>query len=156
MAELQIRPYHPADLPDLKAIFLDAVHRGCSKDYTSEQRNAWAPKTLDTELWRERLKKNRCWLAEEGGIPVGFTELIDSGHVQMLFVLSEYHRQGIASALLAELENTATQQGIRTLTTEASRTARPFFEKSGFEIICAQSVAMQEVTLQNFKMVKTL
>ena len=74
----------------------------------------------------------------------------------MLFVLSDYHRQGIASALLAELENTATQQGIETLTTEASRTARPFFERSGYDLIVAQTVVYQEIAIQNFQMAKRL
>ncbi len=156
MSAIIIRSYRPSDLPDLKAIFLDAVHRGCAKDYTPKQLHAWAPKTLDTAPWGKRLEKSRCWLAEKDGIPVGFTELTDPGHLHMLFVLSDYHRQSIASALLAELENTATQQGIETLTTEASRTARPFFERSGYDLIVAQTIVYQEIAIQNFQMAKHL
>ena len=156
MLAIIIRSYQPSDLPNLKAIFLDAVHRGCSKDYTPEQLHAWAPRTLDTSQWAEQLKSNSCWLAEKDTINVGFTELTAEGHIHMLFVLSDYHRQGIASALLAELENTATQQGIETLTTEASRTARPFFERSGYDLIVAQTIVRQEIAIKNFQIAKRL
>ena len=46
-------------------------------------------------------------------------------------------RQGVAAALVQALEKLAMARGERCMTTHASITARPFFEKQGYRVIYA-------------------
>ena len=62
-----------------------------------------------------------------------------------------HQREGVASALCDTLE-----QSVRAdcITTHASITAKPFFEKRGYRIIREQQVERQGILLTNFVMEK--
>lgn len=63
---------------------------------------------------------------------------------------------GIASQLLQRVEAEARRQGLSRIRTEASRTARPFFEKRGFTLVKAQKVEKRGQLLENFLMEKQI
>ena len=63
-----------------------------------------------------------------------FTDLDDHGYIDMLFVDPDFGRHGVASELLASVVALARQRGLPALTTFASLTSRPVFEKQGFVI----------------------
>jgi len=52
------------------------------------------------------------------------------------------------------IEKYAQQNGIMVFTTEASITARPFFEKRGYQVVKEQSIRRKGQTLTNFLMKK--
>lgn len=87
---------------------------------------------------------------------VGFTDLEPDGHLDMMFVHAAHQRAGIATALLATVEAAACTQGLRRIFTEASITARPFFERRGFSVIARQSVEKRGQHFTNFRMEKVL
>ena len=62
----------------------------------------------------------RTLVAEEGGEVVGFTELEGDGYLDMLY---------------EAIERAARDQGSSRIFTEASITARPFFERRGFRVV---------------------
>ena len=148
----------------LITIFKAAVHQGTETDYTAEQQHAWAPETIDRQQWYVRLEINPTWIAYTlDHQPIGFIELaIDTtqdppaGHIDMLYVRPDFHRQGIARALLTQAETYAHQHSCATLTTEASITARPFFEHAGFQVICEQTVHRHGQSLINYRMHKVI
>ena len=74
----------------------------------------------------------------------------------MLFVDPACQRRGVASALLDTVENAARVQRLAVLDTDASITARPFFEKHGFQVVRSQEVALRGQRLTNFRMEKRL
>lgn len=74
----------------------------------------------------------------------------------MMFVHPHYQGLGVASLLLKTLEAAGREQGLLLITTEASLTARPFFEKRGFDVIASQAVQKRGQTLRNFRMEKRL
>ena len=43
--DIKIRKYKEADAESLAQIYYDTIHKICSKDYTKEQIEAWAPKS---------------------------------------------------------------------------------------------------------------
>jgi putative acetyltransferase len=63
---------------------------------------------------------------------------------------------GVASALLGAVEASARAQGLPEIFTEASLTARPFFEQRGFSVLAAQLVEKRGQILKNFRMKKIL
>ncbi|MEH2069180.1 MAG: GNAT family N-acetyltransferase [Nostoc sp.] len=153
---LLIREYRLSDTKAIVKLFYDTIHEINIGDYTQEQVDAWAPKNMDYEVWHKRLQTKLPYIAEDNGEIVGFGELEADGHIDCFYCHSKYQRKGIGSKLLTHLENTAKLQGIKRLYTEASITAKPFFQNKGFSIVREQQVERRGVWLQNYVMEKCL
>ncbi|HEY1943668.1 MAG TPA: GNAT family N-acetyltransferase [Roseiarcus sp.] len=153
-AALSIRAYLPTDLDAVIAIFLGAIREIASKDYNEEQVDAWA--RVDRQAWAERRLSRPTWVATLDRASVGFADLEPNGHIDMMFVHPAHQGIGVASGLLETVEATAKGQGIGWLFTEASITARPFFEKRGFSVLDSQRVEKRGQLLTNFRMQKSL
>ncbi|MDR9803619.1 GNAT family N-acetyltransferase [Rhizobium hidalgonense] len=147
------RPYAPADADATIDIFLRAIREVSSKDYSPAKVEAWA-KVEDRGLWAERRISRPVWMAEIDGEPVGFSDLTADGCLDMMFVHPEFQGLGVASSLLSRVEEEARTLGFRRIYTEASRTARPFFERKGFRVISRQTVEKRGQSLENFLMEK--
>jgi len=146
-----IRDYRISDLTALAQLFFDTVHTVNAVDYTPEQLAVWATGTIDERDWNASLSAHRTLIAELDGIIVGFADLAEDGYLDRLYVHRAYQRRGIATALCNALEAGCT---VPLLTTHASITARPFFEKRGWKTVRQQTVVRQGVALTNFVMQK--
>ncbi|WP_267549610.1 GNAT family N-acetyltransferase [Rhizobium rhizogenes] len=153
--KFSIKAYEPNDVRVTIDIFLRAIRETASKDYSPEQIAAWA-KVDDAEVWAQYRASRPTWLAMNGPMPVGFTDLKPDGCLDMMFVDPDHQGKGIASLLLATVEKAARDQGLQRIFTEASLTARPFFERKGFVVLAAQQVQKRGQTLANFRMEKML
>ena len=78
------------------------------------------------------------------------------GYLDRLFVHKDFQGQGIATALVDVLERDAATLGLTEIRTDASITAKPFFEQRGFRTIRQQSVERRGVSLTNYQMAKKL
>lgn len=152
---LAISDYWPADAEVTLKLFQRAVHEIACRDYTPAQINAWTG-GIDQTAWAEARLGRPTWIALHDHQPAGFADLMPEGHLDMLFVNPDFQRHGIASALLAYVEHTARQQGLRHLTIDSSLTALPFFKGKGFEIVREQKVERQGQILENYRMEKRL
>jgi len=152
---LAVRPYVPQDAEATIGIFLRAIREVASNDYTPDQVNAWA-QVEDHEGWARRRASRPTWIATVDGSPAGFSDLEASGHLDMMFVHPQYQGLGVASLLLKAVEAAGHGQSLTLITTEASLTARPFFERRGFNVVAAQEVQKRGQTLRNFRMEKRL
>lgn len=158
VAPLSIRRYRPDDLDAVIDIFQRAVRLTAAKDYSPAQIEAWAQ--VDRGRWAARRLDHPTWLALAGAQPAGFTDLEEAGalggHLDMLFVDPDHGGRGVARALVATVEAEARRAGLRRLFTEASITARPFFERQGFRLIADQEVERNGQRLRNFRLEKPL
>lgn len=145
-----IRPYQPEDCKELARLFFNTVHTVNAKDYTKQQLNAWATGTVDLEAWNHSLTEHFTLVAMENGIITGFGDMDATGYLDRLYVHRDFQGRGIASTLCDRLE--ASVSG--SVTTHASITARPFFEKRGYRVIKEQQVERRGVLLTNFVMEK--
>ncbi|SCB22573.1 GNAT family N-acetyltransferase [Rhizobium multihospitium] len=150
-----VRPYEPDDAGATIDIFLRAIREVASKDYNPAQIAAWA-KVDDAEIWAQYRASRPTWLAVDGSKPIGFADLKSDGCLDMMFVSPDYQGKGVASLLLAIVENAAREQGFQRIFTEASLTARPFFERKGFVVVTVQQVEKRGQILSNFLMEKTI
>lgn len=151
-----VRPYTPADLDAVLAIFFSAVRRVARRDYSEAQVRAWAPDAPDRARWAARRGDRPTWIAEVGGAPAGFTDLEADGHIDMMFVHADHQGRGVAGALLDEVERAAQAQGLAALHAHVSLTARPFFARRGFAVVRPNRATIRGVDLDNFLMAKAL
>ncbi|WP_188509359.1 GNAT family N-acetyltransferase [Conyzicola nivalis] len=154
--ELHLRRYVPTDAAATLRCFQRAVRGTASRDYDPEQIESWAPGDVDLDAWGRRRASAETWVAERDGEPVGFTDVDDDGYIDMMFVDPDAARTGVASALLQRIVDLANARGCAELSTNASITARPFFERHGFQIVAEQRVERRGSVLTNYRMRRPL
>jgi putative acetyltransferase len=156
MPDLIIRPLCAQDGGAAAEVFFDAVQRGTTQHYSARERNAWAGTAPNPAAWQKRLATLRGFAAEREGELLGFMTLDETGYIDLAFVRSDQAGQGIGRALYAAVEQQLRAEGASLLTVEASKTARGFFERLGWQVQTEQVVQKQGVDLTNYKMVKRL
>lgn len=147
---MDIRKYRQSDCKELTELFYNTVHTVNAKDYAKEQLDVWATGQVDLEKWNLSLQEHYSIVAVENGIIVGFGDIDKTGYLDHLFVHADYQRKGIATAICDQLE----QFIKKNITTHASITARPFFEKRGYNVKKEQQVERMGVFLTNYVMIK--
>ena len=80
---------------------------------------------------------------------MGFGDIDKTGYLNRLFVHANYQKKGIATALCNQPEQAV--QG--DITTHASITAKPFFEKRGYKLVKEQQIERQGI-FTNYVMIK--
>lgn len=145
-----IREYQPSDCEELAALFYDTVHKINKKDYTQEQLDVWATGQVDLEKWNQSLQDHYSVVAVDSGIIVGFGDMDRTGYLDRLYVHADHQGKGIATAICDQLEKVITGSVV----THASITARPFFEKRGYQVVRGQRVERQGIYLTNYVMRK--
>ena len=147
---MELRRYQPPDCKEVTELFYNTVHIVNAKDYTNEQLDAWATGQVDLQKWNRSLQAHYSIVAVDNGIIVGFGDIDKDGYLDHLFVHAEHQGKGIATAICNQLEKAV--QG--NITTHASITAKPFFEKRGYKVVKEQQVKRQGIFLTNFCMEK--
>lgn len=152
----QLRLIKSEDLPHINTLFTETVHTVNVHDYSPEQLEIWAPRDRSHERWERALQGHIVYIAELDNMIIGFGDITREGLIDHLFVHKDFQGKGIASALLAQLEKEARALGIKELWTEASITARPFFEKRGFCVQKQQEKLYNGLVFINYLMNKKL
>jgi GNAT superfamily N-acetyltransferase len=152
----RIRDYEQADAPAIARLFYDTIRSVNRADYSEGQVEAWAPAIPDAGEWHDRMADRRTLVAEEGVEVVGFCELEEDGHLDMFYVRKDAVGRGIGRSLYEAAERAARGWDLGRIFTEASVTARPFFERRGFRVLSERRVSRQGVELTNFAMEKSL
>jgi putative acetyltransferase len=151
-----LRPFLPADVPMLAAIFVASIEELTGDDYSEAQQEAWAQAAEDEEAFGKKLAGQLTLIATIQNAPVGFASLKGADHIDMLFVHPSVAGQGVASILVDALERLAGARGTKTLTVDASDTAEPFFKKRGYAAKQRNTVSLNGEWLANTTMQKTL
>ncbi len=150
-----LRPFLPSDITALVDIYQASVMELAEEDYSEAQREAWAEISED-EGFARRVAENLTLIATIEGSPVGFISLKDNEHVDFLYVHPAVAGQGVGAMLYDAIEKLAHARGATRLTTDASDTARPFFEQRGFTPQRRNTVSLGDEWLANTTMEKRL
>lgn len=150
-----VRVYRSEDLDAVRNVFVRAIRESAIRDYSPAQTDAWSGVDRP-DAWSSAVDDRLIWVAVADELVVGFTDLEPSGHLDRMYVHPQHEGRGVASALLTCLEATARRQGLTRLFTEASITAKPFFERRGFKVLTAQVVEHRGEKFTNFQMEKFL
>ncbi|HZV33356.1 MAG TPA: GNAT family N-acetyltransferase [Verrucomicrobiae bacterium] len=151
---MTIRQYRDEDVESVAGLYTDTVRQVNIRDYSPEQVAAWAPQPPDLTRWRKRIAGLSFWVAESENRVIGFCGLGENGYIDFLYVSSSFQRRGIGRQLFEHVAAEARRKGASRLTTNASITARPFFESMGFKVLREQQVEVRGVTLRNYHMEK--
>lgn len=151
-----VRRYQDGDAKFLSEIYYHTIHTVNAKDYTKEQVDAWAPwsSVEDYSRWAIKSERIRPYVALIDGFIVGFAEFEPNGHIDCFYVHHEFQGCGVGSSLINEIEKEVTLKAMSRVYAEVSITAKPFFERKGFNVVKQQMVMTRGVELTNFVMEK--
>ena len=141
------------DVAALQAVFQASIEGLCQRDYSAAQRAVWAACGVPREPWEERVRDGYFLLAvSAAGDCMGFASLEGAAHLHSLYVHPTFARRGVGRVLVEAHIAEARARGARRLHTEASLTARPFFERLRFRMLSQQIVPLGGEELVNFCM----
>ena len=154
MPKAALRPFLPADVPMLAAIFVAAIQELTGDDYSEAQQEAWAAVADDEAAFGKKLAGELTLIATMQNAPVGFASLKGNDHIEMLYVHPSVAGQGVGATLCDALEKLAGARGTKTLSVDASDNALDFFRKRGYVARQRNSVTLNGEWLANTTMQK--
>ena len=154
--KLWLRPYLPEDAPLLAEILRASVEELTAEDYDEAQREVWAAAADDEAEFGERLAQGLTLIATLGGSAVGFVSVKDGDCIDLLYVHPAVAGQGIGAMLCDAVEKLAASRGTPRLVTDASDSARGFFERRGYVAQQRNTVSYGGEWLANTTMEKRL
>ena len=153
---LDFTNYHDDDLEEILQLFYETVHSVNAQDYSQAQLEAWAPlamQPVSVAAWQQSLRNNKTYIARAHHQIVGFGDMTMEGYLDRLYVHKDF---GVRDCIrLSRFTRSGRKKlGLTHISTDASLTARPFFERKGYQIMQTQTVERQGISLTNVSMVK--
>ena len=90
-----LRPFLPADVPMLAAIFVAAIEGLTGDDYSEAQQEAWAQAAEDEEAFGKKLAGQLTLIATIQNAPVGFASLKGADHIVARDALDRLSFEGV-------------------------------------------------------------
>ncbi len=128
--ELTLKRAEAKHVEGISNVIRDAIERVNAKDYPLAEIDRLV-QNFSPENVRELLKSRQTLAALVAGNVVG-TGAIEGAHIKSVFVSPDWHRKGIGTALVGELEKIAASQGTETLEVSSSLSAIQFYAALGF------------------------
>jgi putative acetyltransferase len=143
------------DLPDMLQLFRDTILHVNLSHYTQDQVEVWANAANNLDRWIDKINEQHVLIAHDHEKLLGFGSL-RMDYIDLLYIHKDHQGEGIASSIYSILEGRAREYGMQALATDASHTARGFFEKKGFVFVATRTYIMNGVEISNCRMVKSL
>jgi putative acetyltransferase len=153
---IAIRLFKAQDAEQIAQLFHETVREVNIRDYSSERVKAWAPDNIHFRNWVEVCSNRYTYVADDEGAIAGFGELESNGHIDCFYCHKNYQRCGVGRQIYQAIEAKAVELSVRRLFTEASITAKPFFQRMGFSVIKEQQVTCRGEIFINYAMEKLL
>jgi putative acetyltransferase len=153
---IEIRLFEAQDAEQIAQLFHETVREINVHDYSCSQVKAWAPDDIYFRNWVEVCSSRFTYVADDDGAIFGFGELEPNGHIDCFYCHKNYQRCGVGGQIYQAIEAKAVELSVNRLFTEASITAKSFFQRMGFLVVQEQSVTHRGETFINYAMEKLL
>lgn len=127
---ITLRSYCSEDLDEVAHLWYSTWHQTFPSLKHPEPFDAWRTRFRD-----DIAKHETIWVAEQDRKIVGFLSIRErDGYIDQIFVDTQFHRQGIGTALLNKAKQRS-PRGLSLDTLQQNREARAFYEHHGFHAI---------------------
>ena len=153
---LTIRKATSFDLDDITQLFSETIEAVNANDYSPQQINAWKKGAFNKDKWLKKIFEQYFLVCVTKNKIVGFGSITTEGYLDFMYVSKDHQGRGVASKIYDSLEKFAIDNAIEKIISDVSITAKPFFERKGFEVLQQQQVDIDGIELTNYKMQKRL
>lgn len=153
---MHVRKFRVGDEAALFRVYYSAIHQIASRNYSRVQIEAWAPADLDGRIWATRIREINPFVIETDGLLIAYADLQKNGYIDHFFVSGDHPRRGAGRLFMETIHESAKRQNLGMLTSDVSRTAQPFFEHFGFEVLEQRLPTIRGVVVPNALMQKIL
>ena len=137
MMNYEIRRLRPDEVDAALDLAMETYLEFEAPDYGPEGVTTFRRDIYDNEAFRAACVDgtNRMWGALDGDRIVGLMAMRGESHIVLVFTHRDYHRRGIASAILQALLNDVRRENpdLRRLTLNSSPYGLPFYLHAGFQ-----------------------
>lgn len=151
-----LRKYRESDLLNVVEVYRESVMSIGPEQYNEDQVKVWSSFPDDFDDFNNLLYSGHTYIAEFNNKLISFGTLNPIDHIAFIYTLGNYSKKGIASSIYFKLEQIAIQNGVFEIYTEASKIAKSFFVKVGFEIAEKEIAIRKELEFERYKMIKKL
>ena len=137
MMNYEIRRLRPDEVDAALDLAMETYLEFEAPDYGPEGVTTFRRDIYDNEAFRAACVDgtNRMWGALDGDRIVGLMAMRGESHIVLVFTHRDYHRRGVASAILQALLTDVRREnpGLRRLTLNSSPYGLPFYLHAGFQ-----------------------
>lgn len=137
MMNYEIRRLRPDEVDAALDLAMETYLEFEAPDYGPEGVTTFRRDIYDNEAFRAACVDgtNRMWGALDGDRIVGLMAMRGESHIVLVFTHRDYHRRGVASAILRALLNDVRRENpdLRRLTLNSSPYGLPFYLHAGFQ-----------------------
>ncbi|GAB5445898.1 GNAT family N-acetyltransferase [Gymnodinialimonas sp.] len=126
-----LKPATTQHADGISRVIRDAIARVNAKDYPPAEIDRLL-QNFTAERVLQLLGQRQTLVALAGDDIIG-TGALHGAEVKSVFVAPDWHRRGVATALVRELERIAKRQGTQTLEVSSSLSATAFYTAMGFQ-----------------------
>ena len=153
---MNLRQITIKDQLELKKIYFDSIQSLDEKKYSKEQKRAWSSQAWTNPNFERSIMQGKGWLLSEQGIIIAFATRYPKNRIALFYCKGDYQRKGYGSRLLHKLEDEAKNEGLDSLSTEASLISYKLFLKNEWEIIRKEKFIINNIFFERYKMIKII
>ena len=153
---MNLRQITIKDQLGLKKVYFDSIQHLDEKIYSKDQKRAWSSQAWDNPNFDISITQGKGWLLSEKGIIVAFATRYPKNRIALFYCKGNFQRKGCGSKLLQKIEDEAKNEGLDSLSTEASLISYKLFLKNEWEIIRKEKVTINNIFFERYKMIKII
>ena len=153
---MNLRQITQKDQFELKKVYLDSIQSLDEKIYSKEQKRAWSSKAMDNPNFEKSIIQGRGWILTNQGIIIAFATRHPKNRISLFYCKGKFQRKGFGSILLHKIEDEAKNEGLDSLSTEASLISYKLFLKNEWKIIRKEKVIINNIFFERYKMIKII
>jgi len=153
---MNLRQITIKDQLELKKVYFDAIQSINDEIYSREQKRAWSSQAWNNTNFDKSITKGKGWLLSKDGIIIAFATRYPKDRIALFYCKGKFQRKGYGSKLLHKLEKEAKQEGLDSLTTEASLISYELFLKNNWKTIRKEKVIINNIFFERYKMIKNI
>ena len=153
---MNLRKITIKDQLELKKVYFDSIQSLYEKIYNQEQKRAWSRQAWDNPNFNKSITQGKGWLLSDAGIIIAFATRYPINRIALFYCKGKFQRKGYGSKLLRKLEDEAKNEGLDSLSTEASLISYKLFIKNEWEIIRKEKVTINNIFFERYKMTKII
>ena len=153
---MNLRQITIKDQLELKKVYFDSIQSLNEKIYSQEQKRAWSSQSWINPNFDKSITQGKGWLLTEKGIIIAFATRYPRNRIALFYCRGKFQRKGCGSKLLHKLEDEAREEGLDSLSTEASLISYKLFLKNKWKIIRKEKVTINNIFFERYKMIKII